>query len=796
MTLLSSPRDEIISHPGTLLEKHLSAVAKGCAANAGGREKRFFEIVGACHDFGKTTSYFQEYIRKKREQSSRTNHAAISGLACFHALRAADFDELTCAIGWYVVDRHHSPMTNVDGNGGLFERALDHHTRIPIYEDQVLTIRDRSDDVQRMYDTLNVPLDIEGFTDWILDKTFYMDVRNAMGYGGRIEEPPHDSCYRTIEAYARLVSADKLCAAGHELPKRATVPTDAVERHVRKEFGTPEDGSLDDRREAARQAVREGARGHPLDEHVATITLPTGIGKTLSGFDAALTLCERLQTETARQPRIVYALPFTAIIDQNYEVIRRVLDVNKHTPDVLLKHHHLAGGYLDNQTMGGEPTDDEADRAVMLTERWESEVIVTTFVQLLESLVTPSNRQSLKLPNLRNAVILLDEVQSLPVKYWDVIADCFRALGERWGCYFLAMTATQPALFNDVPELVSAPERFYEALDRVSFHFHDSIYAEPLSVPDFAALIVAEAERDPTADVLAICNTVDAATRLYEHLADHTSIVTDEVVYLSSAVRPIDRSSRIDSLGDSERDGRRIVVSTQVIEAGVDIDMDVVIRDFAPLDSVVQAAGRCNRNDGEACGTIHVVRMDGEDDSNPPGQIIYDVPRLEVTRNIIESHGGFERALPEPVLTGEAGPAYFEELETVKNTGESRVETLHRWRFEDASISLIENVQSEDVFIERTEADARIREAFADAVQRRDRAGIAQQKPAFYERVVTVRTYNDRSERATAMQRLPMISEHSTIDIKHIDVTGRYEDWYDERTGFRIATDTVSERLI
>ena len=477
-------------------------------------------------------------------------------------------------------------------------------------------------------------------------------------------------------------------------------------------------------------------------------------------------------------------------------MIQRVLDVDEHAPDILLKHHHLAGGYLDGRTTGGEPTDDEADRAVMLTERWESEVIVTTFVQLLESLVTPTNRQSLKLPNLRNAVVLLDEVQSIPVQYWDVLADCFRALGERWGCYFLAMTATQPALFDAAPELVSAPERFYEALDRVSFDFHDSIHVKPLSVPEFAALIVAETEYDPTADVLAICNTVDAATRLYEHLADHTPVATDELVYLSSAVRPIDRSSRIDSIVDSEREGRRIVVSTQVVEAGVDIDMNVVVRDFAPLDSIVQAAGRCNRNDGEMHGTVHIARMGSEDDSKPPGQIIYDAPRLEATRNVIESHEGFERTLPEPILTSEAVPAYFEELETVKDTGESRVEALHRWRFEEASVSLIDNVQSEDVFIERTEADAQAREAFVDAVQRRDRAGIAQHKPSFYQRVVTVRTYNDRSERTTAMRRLPMVSEHSTIDIKHVDATSRYDDWHDERTGFRIATDTVSERLI
>lgn len=795
MIPLSSPRDEIVSHLGTPLEEHLGEVAKRCATDADGREKRFYEIIGACHDFGKATSYFQEYIRSEREQSSRTNHAAISGLACFHALRADDFDDLACATGWYVVDRHHSPMTDVDGDGGVFERALDHRRRIPIYHDQVESVKNPVD-VQRIYDSLDVPLDVSAFVDWILDNAFYMEIRNAMGYGGRIDEPPRDSCYHAIEAYARLVSADKLCAAGYALPERATISTDAVERHVRETFGAPEEGSLDARREAARQAVREGAREHSLSEHVATITLPTGIGKTLSGFDAALTLRERLRTETDEQPRIVYALPFTAIIDQNYEVLRGVLGVDGHSPDSLLKHHHLASGYLDGRASEGEPTDDEADRAAMLTERWESEVVVTTFVQLLESLLVPSNRQSLKLPNLRNAVVLLDEVQSIPVRYWDLIADCFRALGERWNCYFLAMTATQPALFDDAPELVSAPGRFYEVLDRVSFDFHDSICTEPLSVPEFAALVVAEAERDPTADVLIVCNTVDAATRLCEHLADHTPVATNELVYLSSAVRPIDRSSRIDALGDPSREERRIVVSTQVVEAGVDIDMDAVIRDFAPLDSIVQAAGRCNRNDGATRGTVRVARMDGEDDLKPPGQVIYDAPRLEATRTVVESHGGFEQALSESAVTNEAVPTYFKELETVKNTGESLVELLHRWRFEDAKISLIDNVQSEDIFIERNDADVRTREAFVDAIRRHDRAAIATHKPAFYERVVTVRTYDDRSERATAIGRLPTISEHSTINVRRIDTTGRYEDWHHERTGFRIAADTVSERLI
>lgn len=789
MTTLSSP--EIISHPGTPLEDHLGAVAEQCATDASGCEKRFYEIIGACHDFGKATSYFQEYIREEREQSSHTNHSAISGLACFYALRAAGFDELGCATGWYVVNRHHSPMTNIDGGSGVFKNALDRR-QIPVYKDQAESINKQSNSVQQIYDSLTVPLDIDGFVDWIFDTGFYMDVQNAMGYGGQIEEPPRDSCYRTIETYARLVSADKLCAAGYTLPERTTVPTDVVERYVNEEFGTPED-ALDARREEARQAVREGARNHPLSEHVATITLPTGIGKTLSGFDAALTLRERLQ-ETGAQPRIIYALPFTAIIDQNYDVLQRVLNGNEHSSDVLLKHHHLAGGYLDDQT-DGETTDEEADRATMLTERWESEVVVTTFVQLLESLVVPSNSQSLKLPNLRNAVVLLDEVQSIPVKYWDVLAECFQVLGERWNCYFLAMTATQPALFEDVSELVSAPERFYEALDRVSFEFHDSIHANPLPIPEFAELVVTETERDPTADVLAICNTVDAATRLCEHLDDHSQVDTDELVYLSSAVRPIDRAARIGSLG-SERDGRRIVVSTQVVEAGVDLDMDVVIRDFAPLDSIVQAAGRCNRNDGATRGTVRVACMAGEDGSKPPGQVIYDAPRLEATLETVESQGGFKQALPEPVLTGEAVPAYFERLETVKNTGEFQRETLQCWRFEDAEISLIDDVQSKDVFIERTNADTRIREAFVDALTRRDRAEIAKHKPRFYERVVTVRTYDDRSERATAIGRLPPVGGGRNIDVKHVDTRGNYSDWYDEQTGFRLAPDTVSERLI
>jgi CRISPR-associated helicase Cas3/CRISPR-associated endonuclease Cas3-HD len=818
----SSP--ELYSHRGrqeTTLLTHLSEVMEGCAAGHEGRRRRLYEIIGATHDFGKANPLFQAYLNGERNKGRLTSHAPISGLACYYTLRAVGFEPEDRTIGLVAVERHHRGLKNVDGNNGMFSTLLTDRRQKTISE-QASKIQERSDTVQRLYDQLDVPLDVADCLEWITSKQYLRDLFEETGYDATIDVKTETEGYRVIEAYANLIAADKFAASGYDLPARTSVPADAVDTYVETEFGSPSPDSIDELRETARQEVQTAIESMPLDEQLCELTLPTGAGKTLTGLMAALRLRARVAAAPERtdQPRIVYVVPFTAIIDQNFEEYRAVLDTCGITtdPSVLLKHHHRSDA--DYQTAvhaEGEPTDAEADRAMMLTERWESELIATTFVQLFESLLVPTNSQTLKFPNLQGSIILIDEVQSLPAKYWDVTRDVLETICERWGCRIIAMTATQPALFDDAYSLVSSadssvtdtteppeapPNKYFDALDRVQFQFDESLRPSEtaLTHPDLADRVLETATANPDADILIVCNTVDSSRRLFELLTEDSTLRETTYTYLSSAIRPVDRRQRIEQLRDADANERHLVVSTQVVEAGVDIDMDIVYRDFAPFDSIVQAAGRCNRNaTGGQSGTVNVVRLRDADEETQPSGLIYDLPRLDATRSILDERGLVSGEASEATVTGPLVRTYFKQVRLAKKTDECR-SALQDWKFEDASLSLIDDVMTADVLITRTDelaADGQypplstIREALTGGPS--DEVPTAKQ--AVYDRTVSVNIYTPESERAQRVAELPLPS--TDLELYHITCNQQqYQDWYDEQTGFRLPDDTVSHRMI
>lgn len=791
---------DLYSHPEVLLIDHLRAVATQCAAGGPTSTKKLRYIVGACHDFGKATGFFQEYLFEKRPQSQQTNHSTISGLACFYALRAAGFTPIECVMGWLAVTRHHSPLINTGGEDGVFDRVFyDTMAPINVYDEQARDLAHRADVVQSMYNSLSVPLDVADFCEWVIKKGYVRDISSAVGYTGSLAEQSFDSAIRVIELFSQLVAADKLCAAGYDLHERSPLPADAVETYVHDIFGEPEAESIDALREQARREIVDRIAAFDDLPLLLSLTLPTGLGKTFTGFDAALRIRHRKPVDDG-SPRIIYALPFTAIIDQNFTEFERVLN---HAglptgPETMLKHHYRSkDDFFATESKKDTETDAEFWRHLMLTDRWESEIVTTTFVQLLESLVVPSNRQSIKLPNLRDAIIILDEVQSIPVEYWDVIQETCRQLASDWNCTIIAMTATQPGLFDDVTPLISDPSIYFDPLNRVTFSIHPSVDGEagPLSYDTLTERVVDVASETPRQDILVICNTVDAARTLYKRVATRTEI-DDEVrlEYLSSAVRPCDRTARIQSLSQ-EIEEQRIVVSTQVIEAGVDLSFDHVVRDFAPLDSLVQAAGRCNRHSVSGGGNVEIVQL-VDDDGTVPTNVIYDSPRLDATRRVISSLIEDGRALPEPIVTNDAVQCYFDELANVKVT-DSSVSALRWWDFEDARITLIPETHSVDAFVvseTTTAADLEILDAYESAITAGEQSEARQLRPEFYDRVVSVSLYAPDSSRAKAMSRLPYVD---TLEIYRVPAhQSQYSDWYSQQTGFELQSSTVDSRLI
>lgn len=341
-----------------------------------------------------------------------------------------------------------------------------------------------------------------------------------------------------------------------------------------------------------RHEVREASlRAACLRPGLFSLTVPTGGGKTLSSLAFALRHAREYGLE-----RIVYVIPFTSIIEQNAAVFRGVFEplVAEGLQDPVLEHHST----ID---VGRETLESR-----LATENWDAPLIVTTSVQFYESLFSNRTSRCRKLHNLSRSVIILDEAQKLPV---DFLRPCLLALRELAANYrstVLLCTATQPAIakrdefpigLEGVREIVPDPPALYRALKRV-----DVVDLRLLRDEELADRLSGHEQ------VLCIVNTRRHARELFARLDG-----AEGAFHLSAAMCPEHRSAVLGRIRGALKRGEPChVVSTQLVEAGVDVDFPVVYRSLAGLDSIAQAAGRCNRNGRLDRGTTFLFRSEHE----------------------------------------------------------------------------------------------------------------------------------------------------------------------------------------
>ncbi len=368
--------------------------------------------------------------------------------------------------------------------------------------------------------------------------------------------------------------------------------------------------SIDIDREDAYQQIALNARKYP-DRNFFSITLPTGMGKTFSAYNAAIILQnEFVKASEGKKPRIIYCLPFTSIIDQNSAIISEVVERfgKGFSADMIAKHHHLSNY---NETYNNNEI--QISEAEYLTEGWEQEFIVTTFVQLLESIFTNQNRALRKFHNITNAIIVLDEVQNIPPKYYEAIELVFTKMAEYFNTKFVFVTATQPILFSntEIIELTDSTKEktkyYFEKLERIVIDqtiLKQTDYTAQDLETELIPVFCNDIEQNKDKSFLFIFNTIAQAQTAYNKFCELYEADV-QILYLSGSILPKRRKQLIQLIKRSIKyNKRQIIVSTQVVEAGVDIDLDIVYRDFAPLDSINQSAGRCNRNGEKGKGVV------------------------------------------------------------------------------------------------------------------------------------------------------------------------------------------------
>lgn len=394
--------------------------------------------------------------------------------------------------------------------------------------------------------------------------------------------------------FSALVDADRLDTEAYFHPEAADLRLPRVslaelwqrfEANQRELTGQP--GIVGEVRHEAYLASVRSASGPP---GAYRLTVPTGGGKTRSGLAFAL----RHALENGLE-RIIVAIPYTSIVEQTVDVYRSILGES-----AVLEHHSGAEGPLDPEN----PTPEE-QWIQLASENWDAPIVVTTTVQLFESLFSSHPSKARKVHNLVRSVIVLDEVQTLPPELLDPILDGLRQLTSHCGASVVLSTATQPALdespllrgLTNVREIAPNHPQWYQKLRRVEF----TAIPEPWSWERVGA------ELGDHRQVLAIVNTRADAARLLRVLKEH------EVLHLSALMCGAHRRAVLSKIKDRLLSGSVCrVVATQVVEAGVDLDFPVVLRAIGPLDRIVQAAGRCNREGKRDSGrTLVFTPADG-----------------------------------------------------------------------------------------------------------------------------------------------------------------------------------------
>ena len=582
------------------LDAHLRAVARLAASFAPRSAQVLGRLAGLWHDLGKRRPGFQHYIRL-----ASGHDAHIEG-------RVADRDKTHSAAGALWAERLFSERMGQQGR--LLSRVLQyviagHHAGLDNWEGNGLAARLASADaLLELEQALSrpTPLDVLSPSDWNL-------VLRELPIGDERMAPGRFALWLRM-LFSALVDADFLDTEAYmdtgRAQRRAGIPDisqlqRACHAHLAGLATAAADTPVNRWRADILHQCRDKAQRPP---GVFTLTVPTGGGKTLSSLAFALDHANR-----HGKRRVVYAIPYTSIIEQTADVFRSVFETLG--DEVIIEHHSNAES---------EPSQ-ETPRSRLACENWDAPLVVTTNVQLFESLFARKTSRCRKLHNLSDSVIVIDEAQLLPVEFLQPVVDVLRFLVQDHGVTLLLCTATQPVLNAstspdpsrglrrglegfDVTEIIDDLPALYAALDRVRVHLPES-FEQARAWPELADELAAQEA------VLAIVSRRADARELYSLLTRRAASGCWHLSALMCAQHRSDVIAEVKTALADRRaalaDGRPAlpvrVISTQLIEAGVDLDFPVVYRALAGLDSIAQAAGRCNREGKLAgLGEMHV----------------------------------------------------------------------------------------------------------------------------------------------------------------------------------------------
>ena len=578
----------------------VAKIAKKAAAKLGLNEAG--ELIGLLHDLGKYSEEFQQYIQSATGvidpdaddyvdaagKKGKVDHSTAGAQAIWEALsQQGQLQSITAQILALCIASHHSGLIDcIESNS--------HTSPWDKFSNRMRKSEDRAhleEVLSKMDEAIR-----QGFQQLLASPTLHESVINKLTAIGKQNKGSGLTASFKQGLLVRLlfsclIDADRVDTADFENPIAAqkrlkgnyTGFDKLIERLEIKLSGFKADTKVNE----IRQQISEHCLNHANSKPgIFTLSVPTGGGKTLASLRFALN-----HAKTHNLERIIYIIPFTSIIDQNAEETRKILEPigSGDEGNIVLEHH-------SNLT-----PEEQTWKTKILSENWDAPVVYTTMVQFLETLFGSGTRGARRMHQLSKSVLIFDEIQTLPINCVHLFNNAIHFLVDHCGSSVVLCTATQPLLNEVDPKkgrIELAPNS--EIMPKVNELFVDLRRVDVQNLQKDGEWSFDEVAQQAIQDVddlgscLVIVNTKNAAKEVFIRCKELADI---PVFHLSTSMCPAHRKAilnEVRSLLSSEKS--LICISTQLIEAGVDVDFGAVIRFTAGLDSIAQAAGRCNRN--------------------------------------------------------------------------------------------------------------------------------------------------------------------------------------------------------
>ncbi|WP_103643970.1 CRISPR-associated helicase/endonuclease Cas3 [Campylobacter concisus] len=543
--------DEFWSHPNKLLENHIKNMISPNDDELGKQVKLY-------HDIAKLKNNFQIYIRDTSNDKLDKNHSLLSA---YFFLLNSKFDEIPTLFGFLAIVSHHGNVVNLMTLAREANKFFKNQKELGQWDEVAGAARNI-----KIYSGLSTK------KDELLDRA--EKLRQYLVLSQYRHKFTYEDFINFKSLYSNLIYSDKFEAI-FGIPKQESKdipPIDVLESDIQN---LPPNKKRDTFRKFVLNNFDENYK-------LFTLTVPTGYGKTLTALNFALKF---------NKPRIIYALPFTSIIDQTYDIVAKIY---KNSDILVSKAHHKT--MVDEENLTDE---DRYSKIKFLMESFSGEINVTTLYQLIFALFGNKNKDNVKFNQLKNSVVIIDEAQAIPYNFRkDFILLC-EIISQRLGTIFIFMSATMPVIKS---------EKFKEISNLDYFAKQDRYVIKWLDIGGEDELLEKICEAASDKNTLVVVNTIKKAQELFTKLRDKFScfclngyMYDDHKRATTKAVRCAIDKSKVDPLAS-----KILLISTQSIEAGVDLDFDIGFREVSPISSIIQTAGRVNRHFGATRGELYI----------------------------------------------------------------------------------------------------------------------------------------------------------------------------------------------